>query len=86
MGKERFPRRWKKGNGDGSGKICGVLKKKDGCFSGKVDRPGEKGKPLEKTRDICQTEEMASFLKERSREVNNFYFFAVSGKEHPESR
>ena len=47
------------------GEICGVLKKKDGCFPGKVERPEKMNKPLEKTRDICRNEEVASFLKER---------------------
>ena len=45
--------------------IQGVLKKKDGYFPGKVDRPEKMDKPLEKTRDIRQAEEVASFLKER---------------------
>ncbi|MBR5347445.1 MAG: hypothetical protein IK129_07395 [Deltaproteobacteria bacterium] len=48
------------------GEIRGVLKKKDGYFSGKVENPEKMDKPLEKTRDICQTEEVASFLKEKS--------------------
>ena len=47
------------------GEICGVLKKKDGCFPGKTERPEKMNKPLEKTRDIRQNEEVASFLKER---------------------
>ncbi|MBO4793567.1 MAG: hypothetical protein J5556_03250 [Deltaproteobacteria bacterium] len=47
------------------GEICSVLKKKDGYFSGKVESPEKMDKPLEKTRDIRQNEEVASFLKER---------------------
>ena len=47
------------------GEIQGVLKKKDGYFPGKVESPGKMGKPLEKTKDIYQNEEVASFLKER---------------------
>jgi len=62
-----------------------VLKKKDGCFSGKVEKPEKKDKPLEKTRDLHQNEELASFLKESWIEVNNFYFFSVSCKEHPKT-